>query len=358
MKESIVRDSAPAELNSGDGKPPDGGPRIRRWIPESLRWRYRALRDLARTLRNMAYDGRRYLRYSVGSAPRRHEPRHATAMILKHGHMVEKGLALASPRPGFGVHAIQKLCALIAGEIKYGRSGTHVGYAVDALQSYAYFNDVAQVRSAPAVHAVLGEARAAGISPRGKATKRVSRAEIVEAVNFDAERFFLSRYSVRQFSGAPVPPGTIRDAVRLAQSTPSVCNRQSAHVFAITGRTVMEGILSFQNGNRGFGHQAGAVLIVTSDLQDFVGPGERYQNWIDGGMFAMTLVLALHARGLATCCLNWSNDAAVDVAFRTTAQIPPSHNVIMLIAVGTLPEAVQVARSARKPLEEVLTVIS
>ncbi|NES66883.1 MAG: nitroreductase, partial [Okeania sp. SIO2D1] len=113
---------------------------------------------------------------------------------------------------------------------------------------------------------------------------------------------------------------------------------------------------SCQNGNRGFGEQASKVLIVTSNLEHFASIGERYQGWIDGGMFSMSLVYGLHSLGLGICCLNWSFKKKQDRQLKIIAGIPDSDLVIMMIAVGHLPEEFKVAQSPRKPLKEVLII--
>jgi nitroreductase len=330
---------------------------LRRYLPDGIRHRYRRARDLAKTMRNLLYDGRRYVAHSI-PLPSPSRPAQAKALITKYSHMIEKALALPAPRPGFGAEAVSFLCGLLDRELASARLEAHVSDAVGALQSYVAFNQAAGGAIPACVFETLQRASAAAVVPGLSATKPVTRADILRAVDFDAAAFFQSRYSVRRFSDMPVSAAEIREAVRMAQSSPSVCNRQSSHVTAVTGRAKIDEVLSFQNGNRGFGHQASAVLIVTSDLEAFVGSGERYQNWIDGGMFAMSLIWALHAAGLGACCLNWSNDASVDAAFRAAVNIPASHNVIMLIAVGNLPESLAVARSGRKSLQDVLTFTS
>ena len=80
---------------------------------------------------------------------------------------------------------------------------------------------------------------------------------------------------------------------------------------------------------------------------------ERNQCWIDGGLFAMSLVLGLHAQGLGTCFLNWSKSSPRDRAMRALLKLPPEEVIIVLVAVGHLPDTLEVARSARPPLDSV-----
>ncbi|MRW93035.1 nitroreductase [Duganella sp. FT80W] len=187
-------------------------------------------------------------------------------------------------------------------------------------------------------------------------TLPTSRAEIEQARHGGFKSFFESRHSIRQFSGGVVAPDDLRRAVETAQKTPSVCNRQSWQVHAFSQPEQMARLLQIQSGSRGFGEQASAVLVVTSDLRSFLGVAERYQAWIDGGMFAMSLCLALHDLGYGSCCLNWSKEPDADKALRAAAGIEPYQQIIMLLAVGTLPEQFSVARSYRPPVDQVLVL--
>jgi len=104
----------------------------------------------------------------------------------------------------------------------------------------------------------------------------------------------------------------------------------------------------------GFGEDIPVLLVLTSDLEWFVSAQERNQAWIDGGMFAMSLVLALHSFGLGTCCLNWCATPEQDEKLHSALAIPESHVVTMMIAVEHLPEVFRVTRSNRKKLHELL----
>lgn len=96
--------------------------------------------------------------------------------------------------------------------------------------------------------------------------------------------------------------------------------------------------MSYQNGNSGFGHTVPALFVITSDMRIFEKSGERNQGWVDGGLFAMALVYALHALGLGACMLNWSQDHDQDDALRAAFEIP---------------DDLLVAQSPRRPVGDV-----
>ncbi len=179
---------------------------------------------------------------------------------------------------------------------------------------------------------------------------------IRHSAQINLSRFFESRYSIRNFSEEPIDPRQIVAATKLAQKTPSVCKRQSARVYAFTENPLHREVLACKHGNSGFGHQAAAVLVVTSALPSFFSPDERNQCWIDGGLFCMSLIYALHSMGLGTCCLNWCVNLQDDRNLREVADLPESESIIMQIAVGHLPETLKVAKSIRKPLNQILRI--
>lgn len=321
----------------------------------------RTLRDVyfaGKLLPGHAYDYCRFLAYA-GLNKSRGEQTERGARITLYYHQLEKGLSLSQPRRNFGMPVIDLLFAeLHAYCAAYGVCAPATT-AVAALLAYVDFHERL---GEPAEH-VRGRLYALlqqyNISPEQAREWRggvlaLSRDGIARARLGSFKSFFESRYSIRHFGGGAVAPEDLRRAVETAQKTPSVCNRQSWHVHAFDQPAQMARLLDIQSGSRGFGDQASTVLIVTSDLRSFLGIGERYQAWIDGGMFSMSICLALHDLGYGSCCLNWSKEPGADRAMRAAAGLPAHEQIIMLIAVGTLPDEFSVARSYRPPVDQVL----
>ncbi len=166
------------------------------------------------------------------------------------------------------------------------------------------------------------------------------------------EEFFLSRYSVRDFDPQSIANEDIEQAISLALNTPSVCNRQSTFIYCLNTREEINKALLLQNGNRGFGHEIPCLLILCADVSAFDTAGERYQQWIDGGMFSMSVIWALHSLGLSSCCLNWSKGPMDDLKLRRMVDIKHEHTVLMMLAVGLPRENVKVCYSARKDVKD------
>jgi nitroreductase len=180
------------------------------------------------------------------------------------------------------------------------------------------------------------------------------RDEIANAITLDFSGFLRRRHSIRQYAPDPVDPSLIREAVADAQTAPSVCNRQTCRAYAFTEREDIAKLLTLQSGNTGFAQEIPVLFVITADMGQMNLLGERYQGWIDGGLFAMTLALALHARGLGACFLNWSVPSARDRELRKLIGIPDAELVITMMACGHLKSRFAVPVSQRKPLDAVL----
>lgn len=327
-------------------------------ITAKLRHRLQRPITLTQLVSNYTYD---FLRFSKESAVdgRANTQTKLRALITMDYHRIEKGLSLKEPRVRFGPAVIERLLSNLSKYQETYKLDETGLVALNALSAYCNFNreqgvnDEQLQQALTALRTTISNPECT--SDRGGVIQ-VTRQQILEAAQLDLQSFFESRYSIRQFAPGEVEISLIEKAVVMAQKTPSVCNRQSSKVYVFSTDEDKQKVLSYQNGNRGFGDQASKVLIVTSDLQHFVSVGERNQGWIDGGMFAMSLVYALHALGLGTCCLNWSVERHADRALREAAQISNSEAIIMMIAVGHIPDELKVAQSPRKKIDEVLVV--
>jgi len=307
-----------------------------------------------RLLDNYRYDLQRFMRASSVSG-RFGTDGKLRAWIEADVHKIEKALALKEPRTGFGKPVVHRLIDSLELYVSSHGNDAPVPLALNTLNAYRAFHDTLGA-SDPALWARIDAlaSRASAGTFGGGGVMQVGRAEIHARAQLDLTAFFDARHSIRHFDEREVDAALIAQAVRMAQRTPSVCNRQASKVHVYSEPVDRERVLACQQGNRGFGEQAKVALVVTVDLETFFSVGERNQAWIDGGMFAMTLVWALHSLGLGCCCLNWSVERERDAHVHEVGAIPDTEVVIMMIAVGHLPEVLNVAQSVRRPLDEVM----
>lgn len=268
-------------------------------------------------------------------------------------HRIEKGLALPSRRALAGQDVVLRLESAI-NEYRQ-RFGNHdiVNISIAALECYQNENSGGALsdETKSALTRIGSLAGKTNQAAKG-GFKTLTREEIIEAGAVD-KSFFTKRHSIRDYLNQPVPRETILNIIDMARYTPSVCNRQGWRLHVVETPRLIADCLALQNGNRGFTEKVKLLLAVSADLHAFVSVEERNQGWIDGGLFSMALMYAIHANGLGSCPLNWCATKENDLKLRQVLELPPNESVIMLITVGYIPDHIKVAISSRKSAEDI-----
>jgi nitroreductase len=331
---------------------------VRAMLPARVYRRLKVVRRLPRILAGEFHDLRRYVNHSSVVYYGETEAS-LRALITALYHNIEKGLSLPTPRSGFGRDNLLTLVRYIDECIERFGPRDYLAVPISVIGAYASYHesrsfDVSEIRTHHN-RLVVANAIAPSFAETG-GVRRVDRDEILSAVAGVGLEFFEKRFSCRQYSDQPITRVEIETAVRAAQKSPVVCNRQSGRIYAFTSQEDIQKVLSLQGGARGFSDVVKVLFCVAVDVRNFNGVGERYQGWIDGGMFAMSLIYGLHMQGIGSCCLNWSKEPETDLAMHLLLDMPEHESIIMFIAAGHLPEDFVVAKSVRKSLREVLDI--
>lgn len=319
---------------------------LKKFIPESIRISIRRRLDLIILIREYFYDASRFSKWSSSLRDPNCKAQIAAHITMDY-HRLEKGMALPEPRRGFGKDVVERLLTNID---RY-----HENYGADELCSIAV-GVLAVYQDRQKMLDFHNEKLDASLDKIGflnknlhknYGVKRVSNKDLFPFDTEDAERFIYSRQSVRNFTGELVSNEAIQRIVKLAQRAPSVCNRQCGRLYYTNDKKRISEVLKFQNGNSGFGHTLGGVFIVAADLSAFTSMGERNQSYVDGGIFAMQTLAAIHSQALGGCMLNWSMTSDRDKELRKEFGIPPEHIIITLIGFGHAVSDLEVAVSPR-----------
>ncbi|MDO9087609.1 MAG: nitroreductase family protein [Anaerolineaceae bacterium] len=304
----------------------------------------------------------RYIRYSSSVYYSPHDLKRLEAALFFYYHKIEKALSLPIVKPLFGLGYIENTLKLVEQWVQLTGDYDAVVFrgAYSALVSYKSHVGQSLQKSNPKIYErleqLIFEYERPDIDLNLGGTLEIHNENLTTNNRIQKfEELIRQRHSVRVFTEKHIPDEEIYNAVKLAQHTPSVCNRQCWHVHVFTSDKDKTKILQHQNGNRGFGHLADRVLLITADLKCFFTSGERQQPSIDAGMFAMSLILSFEAMGIASCCLNLNLNAGKESAFRKTALLSKWEKPIMLIVIGYPPKSLKVAVSARKSIESLLS---
>ena len=157
--------------------------------------------------------------------------------------------------------------------------------------------------------------------------------------DFDAiKKFYASRTSVREYSNEPLTKDEINNAIELAMTTPSACNRQASRVYVVQDKMKMAAVMENQLGDQGWCNRANTLFVITSVSTYFGSLYERKEPYIDGGMFAMNLVMGLHAQNIASCFKMYIRHPDIDKKIRKILSIPENEIPIILVLAGHYPE--------------------
>ncbi|SMD20164.1 nitroreductase family protein [Rhizobium sp. RU36D] len=281
-----------------------------------------------------------------------------SAQLLFWFHKLEKGLSINPQNPRFfGAEAASETCSKLRSWREEGlslRDPVYLG-AIEALRSYRTRLSITPPSSD------LADSLIADIDAvlDGAATTESLRTPIKYHAGSDEvdiqtlEKLQIRRRSVRDFESTPVRIEIVERALASAILSPSACNRQPWRMHFYARREDIDGLLAFQNGNRGFGHTVPLLAVVAFDASSFFDATERSEGFLDTGLFLMSFLLALEAQGLSSCCLNWCVTPQTDMSARKIAKIPDSHTIVTLLAIGVAAGDAVVPASPRRSINDI-----
>lgn len=270
--------------------------------------------------------------------------------ILRENHVIEKGMSMRNPRKGFGQ---EKVISLLHRLKKYYRSYGNkdlgfLQYPLSTIKNYIEYteNSGVQIDDIKSKFKEIVKLTRLEITSHAGIVK-VYKNDLHNQCNADYESILKSRHSIRYYSEEPVSKEKIIKALQLAQCTPSACNRQGWKTHVFQGEESVR-LMRWQGGCNGFEDELKNSILVTANLKAFLSY-EVYQCYIDGGLYSMNLINALHSLGLGCIPLScgfYENKLRGLKAFGI-----PEHEVpIVIVAFGNLKEDFNVAVSTRKDI--------
>ena len=280
-------------------------------------------------------DSKYQLKYLKDLSPDGKDRSDAEIMLVMHA--LEKGLSFREKKTGFGKEKSSSLVDMLERHIGLYGIDSQVVVATNILDNYlkdpSSTDDVSvrgKIEQYLSSHKDLLRSETGGVKKVSAPQGNPSYEEILA--------FYGNRSSVREFSSVPLSEEEIDKAIAIASTTPSACNRQASRVYVVQDREKLKGLMENQLGDQGWCNGADTLFIVTEVATYFGSSYERRQPFIDGGMFAMNLVMGLHAQGIASCCKMYVRDPRADKAVRKLIGIPENEMPIVLILAGHYPD--------------------
>lgn len=315
----------------------------------------RKVRFLWQTYSLFLHDAKMYVRYSNGFHFNDNKKKMLDYLIVFY-HPLEKGLAMSDCRLGFGQERVVKVINICNEYIrKYKDMPPVLIDAIEVIAEYNQFHKSNNYRLDQKLQKHIDDLLVGFQDIIPSSQLAFSRENFFLKSGSPFPEFASSRRSLRDYViNQAIDENVLRAAINLAITAPSTCNRQSVKVHLVKDKELVHKVLSMQSGNRGFGDRADKVLVITSDLQSWNVPGERFSPYIDGGIFAMNLLYALHYHHIGACPLNWSENVGRNKKLHQLLGISNHEIVIMMICCGMAPQEFKIVRSKRKSLNDIL----
>lgn len=263
------------------------------------------------------------------------------AEILQTSHRIEKGLLIKNPKPRWGWEKIRRLMSLstetkdpFAQDVCNGIISEYAKNKKNSPDSYD--------KSMASSLRISDDSTIAGIM-------QITAKDVLTDIEA-GKKLFLTRHSIRDFDARKVSEKDILAAVELANLCPSACNRQISKVY------VVDGDLRHQffeaDVDDVFPPQ---FVLITADINAFI--MEEFYDWIvSSSIFAGYLSLAFHLYGIGSCCLRKPLYFELESMkkYREHFHIPQNEQIVLEMAIGYYKDSFSVARSARKPVSDIV----
>ena len=325
-------------------------------VPRSIKPQRVRFRKAAAMFDSFKYDFLNYEKYSLVQ-PKPKDRVNLERQVMIAYHCVEKALAFKNVKPGFGKAVVEQLMEDLEKYFQKFGSDEVLMTGMKNIEKYIEHNrlhGIVNEKLNENARALMNKLPEAYSCFDHQATIERTKKEIEEATNIDFEKFINHRHSVRDFSNEPVPLEKIVRALDIAKRTPSACNRQAWKVHYYDGKE-KEAMLKLNRGHRGFTDAIDKLLVITGETRLFRGPGERHQVYIDLGLFSMMLVLSLHSENIGVCTMALAVNAEEEKRIKHVGEIPDSERLIMMMALGSIPEKLKVPTSARREVHDFFT---
>ena len=293
----------------------------------------------------------------LGQANTKNNHKKYKARLTIEFHSIEKGLSIGGARVGFGQEKIISAIKNLSDFYLKFYDSEFVLLNLAIVDKYLDFNEtkknelpqIIQMRNN--LYNII-ESQKNSCSEVGVITK--NKLTVLKSTHSDFSEFSNSRFSIRDFnSEEPVDKQKIYDALEIAMKTPSACNRQPWCIHLFSGNKKNQ-LLEYQGGCKGFIEQIEYAILLSVDLNMYF-INEINQPYVDGGIYGMNLLYALHYKGLATIPLTTGFKQRKLNKLKERFDIPANETPVMIIGIGSYKNEYKVAVSHRIAYEKYFT---
>ena len=272
-------------------------------------------------------------------------------------HAIEKGMSIGNVKVGFGKLKVVSLLRDLQHYLSLDGNKDFVSESCSIINKYIAFNeklgaDMAAVKDKFVIFCKKNDVKLIDKGGIYLFDKEETEAKLKSS--FDV--FSQSRFSVRDFGADKISLEHIERALFIAEKTPSACNRQSWRIYVYADKVFRDKIFSLQGGCKGFWKDMQYAILICGDIRRY-NINELSQVYVDGGIYAMNLLYALHFEGVASIPLTMGHKQKTVRKIKDEMDIPENEIPVLLIGVGSYKDKYKVAVSERYNHKSYTTIL-
>lgn len=267
-------------------------------------------------------------------------------------HAIEKGMSIGDVKVGFGKPKAIAILDDLQILKNIGGDASFIKEACSVIGQYIEFNKKlgADMNEVEVSYNAFMERNSVEKASFGGIYQKNYKEDVKAVLGAPFKEFSQTRFSVRDFGKTPVDIAKIKAALKLCERTPSACNRQSWRIH-VYGPETKNKMFELQRGAKGFWEEMQYAILICGD-QRYYNIDELHQVYVDGGLYAMNLMYALHSEGLANIPLTMGHKTGYTAKIKKSMDIPEYELPVVLIGIGSYKEEYKVAASTRKEFNE------
>lgn len=270
------------------------------------------------------------------------------ALLLSHS--LEKGMSLNAPRDRFGEEKVRELLNILENL----ETGFEYNVSMSILQEFfsTHKHKDSVFGELEKTFMQIRERHAFQELPAG--VDYVGREALLEQLKIDFAGFARSRHDIRKTTSQTIRRRDIENAIRIASSAPSACNRQPVKVYYSLDKEKSQRLGEIVSGNKSFCRDMANYCAIVVDNSYFASrPDEFRQSYLNAGIFLTYFTLALHSLSIGSCIMQFTGLVEnADQRSRRLLKLRENEQVVAVVGYGYYPKVIKYSKAARRDINE------
>lgn len=297
---------------------------------------------ILRYLREFIPETKQWKPYAFDSGLDFNEKKQTTDLTIR-VHALEKGMSIGNVKYGFGQDKTKRLLNDLRVFFQNGGDVLFFSEALTVVKKYIEFNNFNKETEVVKSFNKLLEESKVSLVDHGGILEIIGNKE-KRAASF--AEFSRSRFAIRDFSSVPLNVEDLKEALQICEKTPSACNRQPWRIHVYLDKQKRDKMFRFQGGSRGFSDDMQGCILVSGDMNSY-STDESNLLFVDGGLYAMNLMYALHYKNIASIPLSMGMRMNCIKKIKQEMGMPENELPVLLLGIGTYKDSFKVAASSR-----------